>query len=161
MVVARTYSAPLPLMRGRMSLIQNIFDDESNEFVKPETTNDSKGKVSRTRSYNITNRCQLNAGGGAVVNRKPAIPMIQRKGRFQKKNLDLEESTVSEQTQHKDISSSSEKRRKTRIQSGAAVRNIKSRKEFQIFASRQPSFPVHIRDPSSLRMHRLKKQQEQ
>lgn len=151
MVVSRTYSAPLPFMRGRMNLIQRNVDDESNEFVKPDPS-DFKSKVPRTRSYNFSRNHATKTCG--EINKKAALPLIQRRGRFHKKNLKESNQTG---LQRQEVS---QKRRKPRVQSGAHVQNIKSRMEFQKFSSRQPDFPVHIRD-TSFRTYRLGKLQEQ
>lgn len=135
MGIFRTYSEPGPSMRGRMNLIHNVFDDESNEFVKPDHS-DLKAKVPRTRSYNLSSSRSFDGSGSFI--QKTVLPAIHRRGRFQ----------------------STEKRRKPRVQSGAAVQNIKSRQEFQSFKSRQPNFPVQIRD-TSFRIFREKKLRDQ
>ena len=149
MVVLRTYSAPGPFMRGRMNLIHNMFDDESNEFVKPGPS-DVTAKVPRTRSYNLSS--SRGADINRSVNQKTALPVVHRRGRLQKKHEESNEQTQQASLPHK--------RRKPRVQSGTAVQNIKTRLEFQSFKSRQTDFPVQIRD-TSFRIMREKKLRDQ
>ena len=150
-MVSRTHSAPAPFMRSRM-LLSNLVDDDDNESAIHKIDSGCFNTVTSDLNSHprLVLRTHSHSSAGSNSNSVEKIlgtSSSPSKSGFAKAD---KQSSTTKQQQQLPIAAASAKRRKPRMQSGEAVKDIRNRQDFRQFVAshNHGSFPVLIRDQS-------------